>query len=665
MLSLTLFSANPAGAESISTATPSQAESKVKTLLNKLINITRLKKESRKHENETKPESHFESNIEASHRVNNIAYGELLFHYYKMDPLKSMTHILVENDRNSFHEHQDHANILQGSLYLSLGMNEHAEAIFTEAAENSLNIDTRNLAWIKLAELMYVQNRLKKTKYILTNKIKFDNYYENIIWQENKVRELLSLIYLKEKQNHKAIEQLQAIHNDSLMERYAKYNLAVAFFAIGENDSALIQLQSLMPLPVYNEEEDAIRDKAALALGQHFLQQNKPYLSRKAYSEVRLNGPFANEALLGLGWANLNASQITTALAPWVELTKRDVSQKPVQEALLMTPRAYEQLNAFQSAFNDYLKARKIYENEITKINEITNYISNKNWLSQLKPDSLYSFEFNHSHSNLMSISTPLYGSETGYLYELFSSNSFNQGFQQYWELSNLENYLINWQSRLDVYKLMLDNKLSRKKSNHSKLINKINAIDIDRFSSQLDNIKKSHSEIPQEFNNIFLLAKQNELKKVNTLNKLENIISRLPENDSFDNIKSRFRIIRGTLLWNIKYHSYRSSYKARKDLVSSEKELNNLLETIKKLQNEFIYNPNNLLRYKKQITSFESQIDSLLARTRELKLIQQNELQLVASTWLNNRLIHTSNLLARTQVAIGRLQDKAASGAQ
>ena len=232
-------------------------------------------------------------------------------------------------------------------------------------------------------------------------------------------------------------------------------------------------------------------------------------------------------------------------------------------------------------------------------------------------------------------------------------------------ELSNLETYLNHWQSRINIHKLMIENQSERKHKNYSELINKINAIDIEYLSDQLNKRKLSYSELPNDLDNILQLANQDELKKVSTLKKIDKIISRIPEDETFDNIKSRFRIIRGTLLWNIKYNSYRRLYKTKADLDFSENELGKLQDSINNLQSTDIYNPDTYKVYKTRILSLEAQIDSLLARTRNLKLIQQSELQLQASDWLKSRLTHTSNLLARTQLAIARLQDKAASGAQ
>ena len=70
------------------------------------------------------------------------------------------------------------------------------------------------------------------------------------------------------------------------------------------------------------------------------------------------------------------------------------------------------------------------------------------------------------------------------------------------------------------------------------------------------------------------------------------------------------------------------------------------------------LYSSNKVFYFKLQA------IDAFfMYRMQTHKISQQAELQSMANTLLNARLTHTSNLLAQTQIAIARLQDKAASG--
>ncbi len=603
---------------------------------------------------------HVDSNIELSHQVYNMAYGELLFHYFQNQTLESLTLILAENQDLGFQEHQDHSNILQGALYLSLGMTEHAEQIFSETAKTALNPQTRNKAWLALAELAYNQKNYPKAKAILLNKFEIESESENDTKQKNQARQYLGLIYLREGQYIKAIEQLETINNDPLKQRYASYNLALAFFARKENDTALILLQSLLKLPTYNAEEDAIRDKAALALGQYYLEQNKPYLSNQAFSEVRLNGAFANDALLGLGWANLKRAETSKALAPWLELLDRNPSQKNVLDAFLMTPRAYEQLNAYQDAFSAYLTAGRVYEAEINHIKNTLKYINQNNWLEQLRPDNILS-NTNASLAFLNTLATPINGPEAAYLYQLFSTNSFNAGFQSFWELQLLEIHLNKWQRKLPVFNLLLENQVIKNNTLNKQLNSRLAGIDINHFARQIESLNKQTSiTLTQE--NFYAPGNDAEQDTLNRLIKLETMIAELPNTEEFDGIRSRYRIVRGTFFWNLKYNSYRRVYNAKKQLQSARDELSRLDENIDKLKTGETKLINKHSQHQRRINTLEIKITELIENIRIQKHKQQKELQSLANRLLNARLTHAGNLLARTQIAIARLQDKAAS---
>ena len=605
-------------------------------------------------------ENIFRTNIEQSHIVNNMAYGELLFYYYQNKPIKSLIHLMTSDQRNRFQQHSDHAEVLKGSLYLSMGMTEHAKFFFNKTAKTSLNPETRNKAWIALAGLAYRQKNYQQTKYILTNKIEELNKSDFSIKQMNQIHEYLGLIYLREGSYQNAIIELEYIYNDPLKQRYALYNLALAHINLSKLDTAIFYLQFLLDLPTYNAEDDAIRDKAASALGQFYLYENNHFLSRQSYREVRLNSAFANEALLGLGWANLKGADPSQALSPWLELLERDQSQKAVQEAFLLTARAYEELNAYQDALSAYITASNTYENQINNIIKAHDFVNQDEWLKQLKLISSDSNDFLSIYSYIDSPSMPLDGPEASYLYQIYSTNNFNTEFQQFWQLQHIEVYLNELKAKLPVYGTMVENQSVKNKNFKIKFDKKLDSLHIKEFSNRHDAIsRQARLTLKDDF---LLIATTEEQNRLDKFKAIEKKISQLPETKDFDGIKSRFRIVRGTFLWNIKHDSYRRSYSLKKQFQQSQDEIIKLESLVNKLKHTNINDLTKLTDHSNQIGAIELEVDHLIHRIQKLKNDQYFDLQELASSVLNQRLIHTSNLLARTQIAIARLQDKAAS---
>src|SRR3546814_1293049 len=74
-------------------------------------------------------------------------------------------------------------------------------------------------------------------------------------------------------------------------------------------------------------EDLALRDRANLTLGWQFLQTQQGGTSKPVFSRVRVEGPFSNRALLGLGWAQLapQGARIQKAETPSPEDQKKKV----------------------------------------------------------------------------------------------------------------------------------------------------------------------------------------------------------------------------------------------------------------------------------------------------------------------------------------------------
>lgn len=86
---------------------------------------------------------------------------------------------------------------------------------------------------------------------------------------------------------------------------YGRYNLAIATLRNGDEQTALSWLDLLGRLDSDDPELLALRDKANLALGWHFLQRKQGRTALGALGRIRSEGLSSNRALLGVGWAQL------------------------------------------------------------------------------------------------------------------------------------------------------------------------------------------------------------------------------------------------------------------------------------------------------------------------------------------------------------------------
>ncbi|HUS24295.1 MAG TPA: hypothetical protein VM369_05055 [Candidatus Binatia bacterium] len=188
-----------------------------------------------------------------------------------------------------------------------------------------------------------------------------------------------------------------------------RYNLAVAMIRDGRVAEGRKQMNRVGTMDVATDEDLALRDKANVTLGYHYLQAQQGETARTLFGRVRTQGPFSNRALLGLGWAELapvaaakepppeaegktssgslgsllrpgfvdpgmrsqlklgdkagsalsekDRESLLRALVPWTELAKRDPMDPAVQEGMLAIPWALDRLQAYEQSLARYQEA--------------------------------------------------------------------------------------------------------------------------------------------------------------------------------------------------------------------------------------------------------------------------------------------------------------------
>ena len=86
---------------------------------------------------------------------------------------------------------------------------------------------------------------------------------------------------------------------------YRRFNLAVAMVRSGDELKGLSLLDLVGRLKGNDSELSALRDKANLTLGWHFLQAKQGTTAMGVLGRVRSEGRYSSKALLGMGWAQL------------------------------------------------------------------------------------------------------------------------------------------------------------------------------------------------------------------------------------------------------------------------------------------------------------------------------------------------------------------------
>ena len=205
--------------------------------------------------------------------------------------------------------------------------------IFERLLAYGVEQEIRNRTWFFLAKIWHQRGYLAESQLALD---KIDTELPEPLEAERHM--LQAQLLIENNQHDQAIALLADWPGKDIWASYAKFNLGVALARSGRVDGAADILQQLGKLDPLNEELSSLRDKANLALGYAYLQDRQPVAAKTPLQRVRLDGPFSNKALLGVGWADAEIDNYRRALVPWMELKDRDLLDPAVQESMLAIP---------------------------------------------------------------------------------------------------------------------------------------------------------------------------------------------------------------------------------------------------------------------------------------------------------------------------------------
>lgn len=252
--------------------------------------------------------------------VEDPQYGEVLFYFYQEDYFPAIVRMLAAKEQQQLDDHSEEAELLLGGMYLSYGHHLEAAEIFERLLADNVAPDIRDRTWFFLAKIWYQRGYLDKSRQALAN-------VEGKL-PRNLQREALMLeaqILIARGEYDTAVAKLQKWKGRTEWASYAKFNIGVALVRLGKIDEAAKLLDDLGNLDPFNEELTSLRDKANLALGYALLQDGQARAAKAPLQRVRLEGPFSNKALLGVGWADAEMNDYQRALVPWMELRGRDL----------------------------------------------------------------------------------------------------------------------------------------------------------------------------------------------------------------------------------------------------------------------------------------------------------------------------------------------------
>ncbi len=203
----------------------------------------------------------------ASHPVEDLHYGDVLFYYFQNDYFAAITRLLAAQQLHRVPHTEGEAELLLGGLYLSLGEHVEAGRIFDALLAGNASEAVRNRAWYYLGKLWYQRGYLAESERALR---RLSGNVDPRIDAQRYM--LLAQVMLRQDRYDDAIAALRAWHGAPDWTAYAQFNLGVALVRENRLGDAIPFLDTVGRITTRSDELLALKDKANLALGFALLQ---------------------------------------------------------------------------------------------------------------------------------------------------------------------------------------------------------------------------------------------------------------------------------------------------------------------------------------------------------------------------------------------------------
>jgi tetratricopeptide (TPR) repeat protein len=300
-----------------------------------------------------------------SQRLQELLYGEALFHSQQQNYFSAITRLQLAGERGALPPSHGDAGLLLARLKLAYGLDVDAAFEFHALLDEQVPDAARNRAWYELAKAFFHKGHTDAAKESLDN-------IHGVVPEDIRgdLQLLHATVLMSSGQNSAAAEMLEQWKGKPEQAGYAHYNRGVALMRLGDYGGAIDSFKRVAEQPAEGEQWLALRDKTNLSLAYAFSQTGRLQQAQNQLEEVRLQGPYSNRALLALGWIAHKQGRTEAALVPWMELRGRSPTDPAVLETLLTVPAAYRELNSLQVAAQDYETAVATLSDELRSLND-------------------------------------------------------------------------------------------------------------------------------------------------------------------------------------------------------------------------------------------------------------------------------------------------------
>ena len=591
--------------------------------------------------------------------LKDLYFGEALYHAFQGDWFDAIARLdteitqhygVDEPERDTLHYHINQAEFDVGDFELFYRMHQRAGRAIKAVIEGNVDETVRNEAIFRLARMYFQkdqpENALQTVERIhgaVHAKIRSDLPF------------LRANIAMANGRNTEAVRILKDLQKEKSLEGFSSYNLGIALMRNGNEQNGREYLDRTGRIESDNPATLAIKDKSNLVLGEKLLSEKNLEGAKEVLDRVRLSGPFSNRALLDSGWADASREQFKSALVPWTILSKREVTDSAVQEAMLAVPYAYGKLGVYSQAALKYGRALEAFGKEIDKLGASITSIREGKFLKALVRE-----ELKQDPDWVVKLRKLPETPETFYLLDLMASHDFQESLKNYLDLEQLRKKLEVWSGDLVAFEDIIGHRLAYYKP----LLPSIDR-EFRRLDSQMRLRLEQRDHIEQRLKNMLVVPRPDYLATAK-----ERIISeqiallerKLTSGGAAvpGEVAARIRRLRGVLNWNIYTEYDRRFTEAYKHL----HDLNHEVDLLKRQYAAFVRTRQAATQsyegYDDVIRSLRTRITAAREKVGKLMSLQGHMLEVMAVNELTKRRDRLEAVQIKARFAMADSYDRA-----
>lgn len=585
--------------------------------------------------------------------IQDLDYGEVLFHFYQQDEFTALTHLLVARQTGRLTHHADDAELLLGGLYLSYGQHRKAGRIFDRLlAEKIKDPAVRSRVWFYVGKVRYQRGWFEDAEAAF-DLVEADDLPDFL---DAEFHLLLAQSLMGQERFSAAAQVLSAWDGPEDWLAYARYNLGVALVRMQQVDAGARLLDRVGRLATTDPELRSLRDQANLALGYAWLQAGNGDRARAVLERVRLHGPFSSKALLGVGWADSLREDYRSALDAWLELLDRDLLDSAVQESLLAVPYAFSRLNADGSAAEYYQSALSHFDAEIMRLEAAISRARAGQLIPALMRDE--SSGIGRWHWQLETLPA---SEDARYLYHLVANNQFQDGLRNYRDLRSLRRHLEEWQGKLDAFDDMVDTGTLAYAQRLPVVERSLAEIDLPAMRSRREVLAAELERIKQSRDAVGL-ADERELSLWRELAGMES-------NPAWNTgvvaaAREKRRILKGVLFWDLERAFKYRLWQQQRSLVELDAALAEADRRFERIETARESLPQRLDEFARRIDALAPRIAALQKRIDATLSVQEGQLQALAGFELEAQKQRLTTYRLQARFALATIYDHGAVAA-